>query len=145
MEDFYCLSEIDKEEISEEFKNIIKCTKCGKEKTSDCFYGRNKVCKSCYNKHTIENYRKKHIKKQWRCKVCGTTDLNLKYFKYLLCCSCAKNQIKVSYPNYKCRVCGDTDEKNKASTTGYICKKCHNLKCSERYFNKRKSNGKTKI
>lgn len=51
----------------------MKCNKCDEEKTLDRFYGRNRICKDCYNKRTYK-WGNEHpdkirqIRKRWRSK-----------------------------------------------------------------------------
>lgn len=109
----------------EDIKTYI-CNRCDTEYPTYMFYGRNKVCKKCYN----ERKRKPEKEKIWRCKYCGTTRIESRHYNYAFCKECAKKDRR---GDWKCKDCGTADiDKRQVNSTR--CKECYNAY----YRNKRK-------
>jgi ribosomal protein L37AE/L43A len=103
------------------------CTKCGKQLPENCYYGRNRVCKNCYNPKKVNNSG------IWHCKYCGETNENKRFRNYLFCKGCAKTRyLPKGITEWKCKDCGTTDVTQRVDIQ-MLCKKCYNLRANNRH------------
>ena len=105
------------------------CNKCGRQLPVDCFYGRNKVCKECYNAYYSAK-KKKYT--HWHCKYCGTADETKAYYssknRRRFCVDCLhrdipKKYIEMGWTEWKCIDCGETDIKKRRQVS-MRCSQC---------------------